>query len=168
MAQLTSQISLGHVSPNAKLTDTRYSEYEHFGFFDGIGDPVFDGQYPKSFQDEMAQGQGHLSCGQWRPIAPGEFLLGYPNEAQETTCHPIPYTFSRNGTFMAVRKLEQNVSAFHNALADQAPLMTKWLDNVETSSSSDQSSVGDPLSKSLKTLRAKIVGRWDDGTPLVH
>ncbi|WP_156957576.1 hypothetical protein [Synechococcus sp. KORDI-52] len=168
LAQLHKQIELAHVPPNAKLTDLRYSEYEHFGFFDGSGDPVFEGQYPKSFQDEMAQGQGHLSCGQWRPLAPGEFLLGYPNEAQETTCHPIPYTFSRNGTFMAVRKLEQNVSAFHNALADQAPLMQKWLDNVETSSSSDQSSVGDSFSQALKTLRAKIVGRWDDGTPLVH
>ena len=158
----------GYVSSDAKLTDLRYSEYEHFGFFDGIGDPVFEGQYPTAFQAEMAQGQGHLSSGQWRPIAPGEFLLGYPNEAQETTCHPMPYTFSRNGTFMAVRKLEQNVPEFHRTLVDQVPLMQQWLDNFECSSSSGQPSAVGNINKALKVLRAKLVGRWDDGTPLVH
>ncbi len=166
--QLNQQIDLGYVSSSAKLTDLRYSEYEHFGFFDGIGDPVFDGQYPSSFQDEMAQGQGHLSRGKWRPIAPGEFLLGYPNEAQETTCHPMPYSFSRNGTFMAVRKLDQNVSAFHKALEKQTPLLDHWLDEYQDISSPDQIAIPKHLPKALKLLRAKLVGRWDDGTPLVH
>jgi len=165
---LEQQIKDEHVAGSAKLTDLRYSEYEHFGFFDGIGDPVFEGQYPTTFQAEMAQGQGHLSRGEWRPIAPGEFLLGYPNEAQETTCHPMPYTFSRNGTFMAVRKLEQNVYEFHSSLEKQAELMGRWLDKVEGTSSSHQCIIGHQLIKALKVLRAKIVGRWDDGTPLVH
>ncbi len=168
LEDLDNQKKRRYVASLAELTDLRYSEYEHFGFFDGIGDPVFDGQYPAAFQAEMSQGQGHLSCGQWRPIAPGEFLLGYPNEAQETTCHPMPYTFSKNGTFMAVRKLEQNVTAFHNALVKQTPLMEHWLDQVECSSSSEQPSAASQFTKALKVLRAKLVGRWDDGTPLVH
>ena len=62
---------------SAELTDLRYTEYEHFGFFDGIGDPVFEGQYQLQF-NQMAQGQGHLSSGQWRPIAPGEFFWAIP------------------------------------------------------------------------------------------
>ena len=121
---------------SAELTDLRYTEYEHFGFLMG-SEILFLRQY-QLCSTQMAQGQGHLSSGQWRPIAPGEFLLGYPNEAQETTCHPMPYTFSRNGTFMAVRQLEQNVSLFDSALNQQAPLMKEWLDDLDDSSSSAQ------------------------------
>ena len=168
LEQLKEQKNSGYVAKSAELTDLRYTEYEHFGFFDGIGDPVFEGQYPASVQTQMAQGQGHLSSGQWRPIAPGEFLLGYPNEAQETTCHPMPYTFSRNGTFMAVRQLEQNVSLFDSALNQQAPLMKEWLDDLDDSSSSAQLSNHGQMTRAIKVLRAKLVGRWDDGTPLVH
>ena len=45
----------------------------------------------------------------------------------------MPYTFSRNGTFMAVRQLEQNVSLFDGALNQQAPLMQEWLDDLDDS-----------------------------------
>ena len=42
----------------------------------------------------------------------GEFLLGYPDEAQEIAGAAMPLDFSRNGTFMAYRKLHQNVVEF--------------------------------------------------------
>jgi len=104
---------------------------EHFGFADGIGDPVFNGQYSsrqgqKSDWDEQelkrARGNGALvSKDKWRPIATGEFLLGYPDEAQEIAGAAMPLSFSRNGTFMAYRKLHQNVASFRDFLDKTAP-----------------------------------------------
>src|SRR4029077_4468470 len=118
----------GHNSPGAP--NARYQELtaimnrmpdgtvvpspkEHFGYTDAIGDPVFDGQYPLKIERAAAKGNGAFDgAGNWRPLATGEFLLGYPDEAQEIAGAPMPLSFSRNGTFMAYRKLHQNVDMF--------------------------------------------------------
>jgi hypothetical protein len=76
---------------------------EHFGYTDGIGDPVFEGQYPERHEKGVAAGNGAVDgAGNWRPLATGEFLLGYPDEAQEIAGAAMPLDFSRNGTFMAL------------------------------------------------------------------
>ena len=94
---------------------------EHFGFTDAIGDPVFEGQYPGDYERARSQGNGAVDgTGNWRPLATGEFLLGYPDEAQEIAGAAMPLDFSRNGTFMAYRKLHQNVVAF-NTFLDRRP-----------------------------------------------
>ena len=60
------------------------SPKEHFGFTDALGDPVFEGQYPRDFEMSEARGNGAVDgAGNWRPLATGELLLGYPDEAQE-------------------------------------------------------------------------------------
>lgn len=127
---------------------------EHFGFTDGIGDPVFEGQFPKSTEDYRVVGNGKLGGdGVWRPLATGEFLLGYPDEAQETAGGPMPLSLALNGTFMAYRKLHQNVVAFRQYIDAQAEIYQRMY-NVSH----------DLIAR--ETVMAKIAGRWADGTPL--
>ena len=117
---------------------------EHFGYTDGIGDPVFEG-LPGN--PERVTGRGkQMKDGSWAPLATGEFLLGHRDEADEYPIAPSPQLLSRNGTFMVYRKLHENVGTF-NAFLDRA-------------------SRNYPGGKEL--LAAKFVGRWrDNGAPLV-
>ena len=138
-----------------RLPDGRVvpSPKEHFGYTDAIGDPVFEGEFPGRVERADANGNGAFDgAGQWRPLATGEFLLGYPDEAQETSGTDIPVSFSRNGTFMAYRKLHQNVAAFRSFIATAgAQLAQVW---------------GLPPGDAGEVLAAKMAGRWSDGVPL--
>ncbi len=129
---------------------------EHFGFTDALGDPVFEGEYPGHFEQDAAHGNGAVDgAGNWRPLATGEFLLGYPDEAQEIAGAAMPLDFSRNGTFMAYRKLHQNVVAFRKFIAETAvPFGAVF-------------GIADPKDAE-ETLTAKIAGRWSDGVPLAR
>jgi Dyp-type peroxidase family len=130
------------------------SPKEHFGYTDGLGDPVFEGQYPDHSEKRRATGNGAFDgAGNWRPLATGEFLLGYPDEAQETAGATMPLGFSRNGTFMAYRKLHQNVATFEKFMSDAAARFGAVF------------GIADPR-HALETLKAKIAGRWSDGVPL--
>ncbi|HEY2134934.1 MAG TPA: hypothetical protein VGH49_03545 [Xanthobacteraceae bacterium] len=132
------------------------SPKEHFGFTDALGDPVFDGQLPGNFLKQVAVGNGAFDgAGNWRPIATGEFLLGYPDEAQEVAGAGMPLDFSCNGTFMAYRKLHQNVAAFRTFLKETAARFGAVF------------GIDDP-NDALETLTAKIAGRWSDGVPLAR
>lgn len=127
---------------------------EHFGFVDGISDPVFDGQMAEEDLKKRCIGQGKLLPDQsWAPLATGEFLLGWPDESQEIPGAAMPLDFSRNGTFMAYRKLHQNVFAWRTYMAKQAEALAQlW---------------GLPLDEAEETLSAKFAGRWRNGIPLV-
>lgn len=125
---------------------------EHFGFTDGIGDPVFEGQYERGGENE-AVGAGALDGGRWRPLATGEFLLGYPDEAQEIAGAAMPLSFSRNGTFIAYRKLRQDVAAFADFIA-------------RTAAPFGQAFGIESRPDAIETLMAKMAGRWSDGAPL--
>lgn len=118
----------------------KYLTTEHFGYRDGIADVEFKGMpFPH------VDGRGKLMPdGSWAPLATGEFLLGYPDESPEWPVAPMPHTLARNGTFMAVRKLHQNVASFR-----------KYLDKQ-----------GKKFPGGKELLAAKFVGRWRDGTPL--
>lgn len=124
------------------LPDTNggYGTKEHFGYTDGFGNPDFDGAERKP-----QPGQGKLTDGgKWVPLATGEFLLGYPDEAGEIPVAPVPHLLAKNGTFMVYRKLHQNVATFRHYLDEHA------------------SRYGGGKEK----LAAKFIGRWRDGTPL--
>ena len=132
----------------------RYSRKEHFGFDDGIADPVFDGQHSAEEMAERVQGQGRRNAaGRWSPLATGEFLLGYPDESRELPAAAPPQEFSRGGSFLVLRKLHQNVQAFEACIADQARRYGAMVALAEE--------------PARQTLRAKMVGRWPDGVPLV-
>jgi Dyp-type peroxidase family len=130
------------------------SPKEHFGYTDALGDPVFEGQYPKPYEKTVMVGNGAFDgAGNWRPLATGEFLLGYPDEAQEIAGAAMPLDFSRNGTFMAYRKLHQNVGAFEKFITEA---VTRFGAVFGIDNPSD----------ARETLLAKIAGRWSDGVPL--
>ena len=120
---------------------------EHFGFADGFAQPAIEGA-----TDDRAEGGGvPLRAGRWRALAPGEFILGYPDE--DTRVDPqgrLPSApaspLGRNGTYMVWRKLRQDVALFRRTVAAAAAHYAG----------------GDE-----RLLRAKVVGRWEDGAPLV-
>ena len=125
---------------------------EHFGFADGIGDPVFDGQYRIADMKTAVIGRGKQVDGKWVPVSTGEFILGHPDESQELPPAAMPPEFSQNGTFMAFRKLHEFVGRFEAVLAEEARSFAKVMDIAED--------------EATEVLRAKMCGRWSDGVPL--
>ncbi|MDV3459144.1 hypothetical protein RZN05_19260 [Sphingomonas sp. HF-S4] len=127
---------------------------EHFGLSDGFGDPVFSGQFSGEAERVRVAGGGKLMAdGSWQPLATGEFLLGYPDEAQEVPGAAMPIAFSRNGTFMAYRKLHEEVGTFHAYIDEQA---RRYAQTHQV-----------PHEEAVDTIKAKMVGRWEDGVPLM-
>jgi Dyp-type peroxidase family len=129
----------GAIAINGKFTTK-----EHFGYTDGFGNPDYLG-----ICRDTQPGQGKLSKdGTWAPLATGELLLGYADEAGERPVMPMPHLLGTNGTFMVYRKLHENVGTFREFLSEWAKRYGK----------------GDDQAK--EKLAAKFVGRWRDGTPI--
>src|SRR5207244_4240537 len=63
-----------------------------------------------------------------------------------------PHEWMRHGSFLAFRRLRQDVAAFRRFVAAQAAVATAQL--------------GQPVNPA--ELQAWIVGRWPDGTPLAR
>jgi Dyp-type peroxidase family len=123
----------------AVFIDGKPTRKEHFGYTDGFGNPDFEGVERKT-----VPGQGKLAPnGHWVPLATGEFLLGYRDEAGELPVAPVPHLLGINGTFMVYRKLHQNVATFRAYLEEH----------------------GAHYGGGKEKLAAKFVGRWRDGTP---
>jgi deferrochelatase/peroxidase EfeB len=125
---------------------------EHFGFTDGIGDPVFEGQYPPDREKVAVLGRGKRVDGKWKPLAAGEFVLGHADESQELPPTSKPHEFMRNGTFMAYRKLHENVATFHEVVEDESQNYARIMDIS--------------IEEARETILAKMCGRWSDGVPL--
>src|SRR5262249_30646400 len=102
-----------------------------FGFKDGIGQPAVEGS-----------GIPGTNPGE-RPIKPGEFILGYPDETGSLPPMPPPEVLGRNGTYLVFRKLHTRVAAYRRYLRSKAA-------NREEEA----------------LLGAKMVGRWQSGAPL--
>lgn len=152
--------------------------YEHFGFRDGISQPVI-------------RGTQRFASGAQQPrdiMAPGEFLLGYqsnqgyypptPVVARESDTdnrlgsipsagdtrfsafqdpRPQVRDFGRNGTFLAIRQLEQHVDEFH-AYADRCVMELGDPDQLT-------GLIGGTVTRDW--VEAKMMGRWHDGVPLI-
>ena len=125
---------------------------EHFGFTDGIGNPVFEGQLPLEIEADAVIGRGKLMGNGWEPLATGEFILGHPDESQELPPIARPPEFMRNGTFFAFRKLHENVGSFDAVVREEAE---RYATIMEI-----------PVDEAVETIRAKMCGRWSDGVPL--
>ena len=146
---------------NNKATSFKPVPREHFGFIDGISNPVFEGQFGEPHADQMmsigngkllAAEKGQSSLDRWAPLATGEFLLGYPDEAQEVADMAAPGEIMRNGTFMVFRKLHENVKSFRDYF-DQAAGVYSKANNM-------------PPGEACALLKAKMAGRWEDGVPV--
>jgi Dyp-type peroxidase family len=119
---------------------------EHFGFADGFAQPAIAG----ATEDKTRGGGVPEKGGRWRPLAAGEFILGYPDEDtnvdRRRRLPPAPDgAMARNGTYMVWRKLHQDVAL--------------WRRTIEAAAA--RYPYGD-----ARKLAAKTVGRWHDGTPL--
>ena len=77
-------------------------------------------------------------------IKAGEFILGYEDEDGPPVGLPEPEILSRNGTYMAYRRLQEHVGAFREFLRrhGKTPAEQEW-------------------------VAAKLMGRWRSGAPLV-
>lgn len=84
---------------------------DHFGYMDGQSQPRYDSPPP----DSTYSNQVHL----------GEVLVGYPNAADRecdlaVNRDPEISSLLRNGSFLVVRKLRQDVTGFHDAVKQAA------------------------------------------------
>lgn len=122
------------------------SEGEHFGFADPISQPPIEGA-----DAPMYPGGGVLEPnGTWRALKPGEFLLGYEDEAgPDGTSVPEPLELRRNGTYVVFRKLYQDVAAFRRYLATAATTLYGSDDQYHQD-----------------LVAAKMMGRWRSGCPI--
>jgi Dyp-type peroxidase family len=131
---------------------------EHFGFRDGISQPLVDGS--------------GLNGPPGNTVAAGEFLLGYKNAYDQFTDRPtlkpeadpqnlLPVAddapkdtplrdLGKNGSYLVFRQLKQDVHSFWKTLAEKSGGMLP----------------GDPV-QSCVAMAAKMVGRWPGGAPLV-
>lgn len=120
---------------------------EHFGYADGFAQPAIEGVN----EDKLAGGGVPEKDGRWRALALGEFILGYPDEDSREDPERLPAApadpLGRSGTYVVWRKLYQDVALFRRVLREAA----------------QRYEGGDE-----EKLAAKVVGRWRDGTPLVH
>jgi Dyp-type peroxidase family len=122
--------SLSHLDLNA--TPPFNYAHDHFGFRDRLSQPVIKGS-----GEDATPGSGD-------PLEPGEFILGYPDENGPVVNLPEPEVLSRNGSYLAYRRLREHVGLFRDYLRRNA---------------------GTPESQEL--LAAKFMGRWRSGAPLV-
>jgi Dyp-type peroxidase family len=122
------------------------SEGEHFGFADPISQPPIEGADTPSYP-----GDGVLEPdGTWRPLKPGEFLLGYEDEIGAAgTQMPEPFELRLNGTYMVFRKLYQDVAAFRRYLVAAAKALYGSDDQYHQ-----------------ELVAAKMMGRWRSGCPI--
>lgn len=114
------------------LSTIRKNDLEPFGFVDGVSQPAIDWERRKPVKLKDTTEYTNLS-------ALGEFLLGYPNEYGRYTDRPLlddgaprarilplaedipgKRDFGRNGTYLVLRDLRQNVSAFDTFVEDRS------------------------------------------------
>ncbi len=105
--------------------------HDHFGYRDRMSQPVMEGS-----GEEPTPGTG-------APLKAGEFILGYPDEDGPPANLPLPEILSRNGSYMAYRRLQEHVGAFRDFLRQHGRT---------------------PEEREL--VAAKLMGRWRSGAPL--
>jgi len=106
--------------------------HDHFGYRDRLSQPVIEGSGEKP------------TPGSGAPLKAGEFILGYPDEDGPPANLPQPHILSRNGSYMAYRRLQEHVGAFRDFLRRHGRT---------------------PEEQEL--VAAKLMGRWRSGAPLV-
>jgi Dyp-type peroxidase family len=122
---------------------------EHFGFTDGISQPVIEGSGA-----ELGLGEGERRRS---VIAAGEFVLGYPNGYGQLTPWPQLSSrgpggaaFGRNGTYLVARQLHQDVAGFWQYILSQT-----------------EGGASSPDWTAMRPIAAKLMGRWPSGASLV-
>jgi Dyp-type peroxidase family len=151
---------LGKISPTdpseqrmtIDLSKPAHDSREPFGFVDGISQPILRG----TRRAHRADVQDHL-------VAPGEVVLGYPDES--TFLPPSPrlvasedlptFDLGRDGTYLVVRQLQQDVQAFDEYAREQAAHA------ISMGAATEQADAE-------AWVKAKMLGRWPNGSSLVR
>ena len=97
--------------------------------------------------------------GNFREVPVGEFLLGHRGEGGEVAPMPKPPLLVHNGTFLVMRKLQQEVVRFRQYLKEEAERMMKVPGCLPDKVAGD-------VCKVQEYLAAKMMGRWKDGSPV--
>jgi Dyp-type peroxidase family len=154
--------------------------FEHFGYRDGISQPVIRGTQ-RSLKNVPLRDA----------VEPGEFILGYANgqgfftpspqlpsdadtgrtlpqlSSDELSRYPdfgtprsglAPRDFGRNGTYLVIRDLAQDVDGFDAFAARKA-------DDVRRDYQDIYKVIGQFPDK--EWIKAKLMGRWPNGRPLI-
>ncbi|MEO0358864.1 MAG: Dyp-type peroxidase [Pseudomonadota bacterium] len=136
---------------------------EPFGFRDGISQPIIKGA-----------SQSFVTSQKEQVLEPGEFLCGYRDESTRVsqsiclsrsdmaashlprmmsdTAGPV-FDFGRNGSYLVVRQLQQDVDGFQK-YCDRAAKTCKEQYKDQTITS--------------EYVQAKMIGRWKDGSSMVR
>jgi len=148
--------------------------HEHFGFLDGVSQPGVRGRISEDEHDVLTLRQNPQEpLDQGKPgqdlLWPGEFIFGYPDQdplAAEVKDPGVdsltgekwdgnkPSTdrpkqgpiWAKDGSFLVIRRLRQDVGGFHKFLADTATT----------------------IGTTPELLGAKLVGRWKSGAPILR
>ncbi len=154
-AELMQQLASAGARDVAVLDTLERQDSEPFGFRDGLSQPIVEG-LPKASRGR-------------RSVPAGEFVLGYQNGYGQLTDRPLlprsedpgqllppdrggsgAADLGRNGTYLVLRQLEQDVDGFWRYIAGA----TRWPDGSDDTGAQE-------------ALAAKLVGRWRSGAPLV-
>ena len=114
---------------------------EPFGYRDGISNPVVQGSGVS-----VKPGNGVIRADAWDSLAAGEVLLGHIDRNGHPSGHARALSLLRNGSFLAWRKLEQDVSGYNQLIQQVATQLNLTADDAE----------------------AKVMGRYKSGKPLAH
>jgi Dyp-type peroxidase family len=154
-------------------------EYEHFGFRDGISQPAIRGTQrflkgvskrdvvePGEFILGYRNNQGYYpptatirAESDWKNHLPA-VLVDQPSRFPSfEEGNSAARDFGRNGSFIVVRQLAQNVKGFAAFAEREAGRIKEDFPNLADIT-------GAPIN--AKWLAAKMLGRWPDGTPLVE
>lgn len=117
---------------------------EHFGYTDGISQPVIEGSV-RAQREAPTQGDRRI-----HHVKPGEFVFGYANERRVRTTGARPGELKRNGSYLVLRQLEQDVPAFQAFVAQAASMLGG----------------PDDMAQKEEWVAARLVGRSRAGKPL--
>jgi len=166
-------VQLGHTRRHQidlrEIPENKKNE-EPFGFVDGVSQPVIRGTYRALRSNDPIH-----------RVEAGEFVLGYPDNhgnhppgprlsplldpdnrlpiaaaSDDFTSNIVdqPREVGRNGTFLVIRQLEQNVAAFDDYCRQEAERLKDRLPP--------------PYEVNADFIAAKLVGRWKDGSSLAR
>jgi hypothetical protein len=146
------------------LERTRKPAIEPFGFVDGVSQPIVRGSYQSYRKNDPI----HL-------VEPGEFIIGYPDNRGNFPPEPelsaladpgnrlpvadrsrdfgnsivdAPRAVGRNGTYLVIRQLEQDVEGFRSYCRTEAERLADRLPA--------------PYEMTPEYVAAKLVGRWPE------
>jgi len=117
---------------------------EHFGYTDGISQPMVEGS-ARARREATTPDDRRI-----HHVKAGEFVFGYANERRVRTTGAGPAELKRNGSYLVLRQLEQDVAAFQTFVAQAASM----LGGADTTADKEE------------WVAARLVGRTRAGKPL--